>query len=140
MAVNSISILRDKKLKVTPQRVSILNALRSGGHFTGEEVHNKIKKKEPGISISTVYNTLDTFERAGILNSFEANGMKWYEARIESHVNIYCTNENKIIDLDLDLTNLLTELRNKGINAAKVTVVAYSECVSHKRKRDVGRE
>ncbi|MEM3862202.1 MAG: transcriptional repressor, partial [Thermoplasmatales archaeon] len=74
MEAKLISQLRERKLKVTPQRVLILKILNRGGHYTGEQVYNLIKKEIPGISISTVYNTLDTLHSKGLLNSFEVNG------------------------------------------------------------------
>ncbi|MCL4333473.1 MAG: transcriptional repressor [Candidatus Thermoplasmatota archaeon] len=128
MELDATKLLRDKGLKVTPQRISILRILSRGGHFTGEQVYSLIRKKEPSISISTVYNTLDTLDRSEILNSFEVNGMKWYESKLDSHVNVYCTDSNEVMDIDLDLAPLKKELMRKGLDATKISVIAYSEC------------
>lgn len=128
MGINSISILKANKLKVTPQRIVLLDILNSGGHYTGEQIHTVIRRKEPNISLSTVYNTLDTFEREGILASFEVDGMKWYESKTESHVNIYCTDSKKIIDLDMDVSQIAGELKKRGISVTKINIVAFSEC------------
>ncbi|MEM3448934.1 MAG: Fur family transcriptional regulator [Nitrososphaerota archaeon] len=128
MEAKLISQLRERKLKVTPQRVLILKILNRGGHYTGEQVYNLIKKEIPGISISTVYNTLDTLHSKGLLNSFEVNGMKWYEAETRSHVNVYCTNSKEIIDIDLDFSQIERALKSKGLNPTKISIIAYSEC------------
>ncbi len=128
MELDAAKLLRDKGLKVTPQRISILRILSRGGHFTGEQVYSLIRKKEPSISISTVYNTLDTLDRSEILNSFEVNGMKWYESKLDSHVNVYCTDSNEVMDIDLDLAPLKKELMRKGLDTTKISVIAYSEC------------
>lgn len=128
MELDATKLLRDKGLKVTPQRISILRILSRGGHFTGEQVYSLIRKKEPSISISTVYNTLDTLDRSEILNSFEVNGMKWYESKLDSHVNVYCTDSNEVMDIDLDLAPLKKELMRKGLDTTKISVIAYSEC------------
>ncbi len=130
--MNSIQLLREKKLKITPQRTSILEVIKPGGHYTGEQIYNKIKSKVPGISLSTVYNTLNLLEKNSIISSFEVNGMKWYESRIDSHVNVYCEDRDKVTDLDLDLTFLLDELRKKGIVSNKISIVVYSDCKSDK--------
>lgn len=130
MKVDSTPLLRQKNLKVTPQRVSVLNVMKSGGHFTGEQIYNELKKKMPSISLSTVYSTLDTLEKNELVTSFEVNGMRWFESKIESHVNVFCINENRVIDVDLDTSWLLKELKKKGINANKVSIVAHSFCNS----------
>jgi len=98
MNADEIETLKKKGLKLTPQRISILKMLGKGGHFTGEQIYNEIKKKHRGISISTVYNTLNAFDRTGIVNSFEADGMRWYETRTEMHVNLYCTDQKRVTD------------------------------------------
>jgi len=130
MNTDQIETLKEKGLKLTPQRISILKMLGKGGHFTGEQIYNEIRKKHRGISISTVYNTLNAFDRTGIVNSFEADGMRWYEARIELHVNLYCMDQKRVTDLDVDLTGLLTDLKNKGINPDKISIIVYSRCDS----------
>lgn len=130
MKIDSTQLLRQKHLKVTPQRVSVLNIMRLGGHFTGEQIYNGLKKKMPSISLSTVYSTLDILEENELVASFEVNGMKWFESKTESHVNVFCINENRVIDIDLDTSWLLKELKKRGINANKVSVVAHSICNS----------
>ncbi|MCL5680615.1 MAG: transcriptional repressor [Candidatus Thermoplasmatota archaeon] len=130
MEVDSTKMLMQKRLKVTPQRSMVLNLVREGGHFTGEQIYRLMKKKMPGISLSTVYRTLETLEANELISSFEVSGMKWFESKMESHINVFCVNENKIIDIDLDTSWLLEELRKKGIKGNKVSIVVQSICDS----------
>ena len=65
METELANLLRQHGLKVTPQRIAILKLLYSGGHFNGEQIYNELKKSEPSISLSTVYNALNTLEKAG---------------------------------------------------------------------------
>ena len=46
--------LRDKGLRLTPQRELVLSAVRSLGHATPEEVAAKVRETHPGINLSTV--------------------------------------------------------------------------------------
>ena len=46
--------LRDKGLRLTPQRELVLQAVRDLGHATPEEVANKIHITHPGINLVTV--------------------------------------------------------------------------------------
>ncbi len=99
-----IELLRSKGLKATPQRVAILQLLMNGGHFTMDQVLNELRKIEPNISISTVYNTLNTLVRLGILRSFEADGKTWYEMRKDPHINVICEDTGQIMDVDIDVS------------------------------------
>ncbi len=129
-----VEFLRQKGLKVTPQRLAVLKLLSKGGHFTGEQIYDEIKRVEPSISLSTVYNALEALEEAGLINSFEANGVTWYELRKEPHINVICLDTNEIIDINTKLDTLYEILKNQGINVKAVNVVAYAECSNLQKK------
>ncbi|MFP3164587.1 MAG: Fur family transcriptional regulator [Acidianus sp.] len=128
MEIDPVEILRKKGLKVTPQRLAVLKLLSKGGHYSGEQIFEELKKNEPSISLSTVYNALEALESAGIINSFEANGITWYEMRRNPHVNVICEDKNEIIDVDINIDEIVQQLKNKGINVINLSVVAYAEC------------
>ncbi|MEM0294064.1 MAG: Fur family transcriptional regulator [Saccharolobus sp.] len=128
MEVDLANLLRQRNLKVTPQRISILKMIMKGGHFSGEQIYEELKKTEPSISLSTVYNTLETLKEAGILNSFEANGITWFEINRKPHANVFCTDSNSIIDLDIDLSNLIDGLIKSGLDVKNLSIVIYADC------------
>ncbi len=135
MEPNPVEMLRNSGIKVTPQRLSLLEMLYRGGHYTGEQLYNMLKEKIPGISISTVYNTLETLESLGIISSFEANGMKWYESKTKVHVNMYCVDEDRVVDLDLDVSEISKKLKDSGIDYMKMNIIIYSNCKDIGKKR-----
>ena len=47
--------LRQKGLRLTPQRELVLRAVRELGHATPEEVAESVRKSHPGINLSTIY-------------------------------------------------------------------------------------
>ena len=59
--------LREKGLRLTPQRELVLSAVRELGHATPEEVAEKVRKTHPGINLSTVYRNLETLENVGLV-------------------------------------------------------------------------
>ena len=59
--------LRDKGLRLTPQRELVLSAVRELGHATPEEVAEKVRQTHPGINLSTVYRNLETLENVGLV-------------------------------------------------------------------------
>jgi len=129
MEVELANLLKAHNLKVTPQRISILKILYKGGHFSGEQIFNELKKAEPSISLSTVYNTLNSLTEMGLLNSFEINGVTWYEMKRDLHINVYCEDTNQIIDVNsVDLQTLYNELEKLGILVKNLNIVAIAQC------------
>ncbi|BBG25340.1 Fur family transcriptional regulator [Sulfuracidifex tepidarius] len=120
--------LRRKGLKVTPQRLAIMKIILRNGHYNGEQIYEELKKTEPSISLSTVYNTLETLKDAGLVNSFEANGMKWYEAKVEPHVNVFCIDMNEIIDMEVNVGSMVRDIQERGIDVKSLNIVVYADC------------
>ena len=52
--------LREKGLRLTPQRELVLSAVRELGHSTPEDIAEKVRLTHPGINLSTVYRNLET--------------------------------------------------------------------------------
>ena len=60
--------LIEKKLKVTPQRIAILEAIFTlNNHPTAENIIDYIRKNHPNIATATVYKVLDTFVSNGLI-------------------------------------------------------------------------
>jgi len=70
-----------KKLKMTPQRLRILEVFLAGkGHVTSEELHQKVKCTSPNIGQATVYRTLRLLADAGLAKAVEfGDGVVRYE-------------------------------------------------------------
>ncbi len=122
------SLLRSRGLKVTPQRVAILRILLNGGHFNITQLLNEVRKIEPSISISTVYNTLTVLVNSGILRSFEANGKTWYEVKRQSHVNVVCEDTGEITDIYVDTSFIENELSKRGIKVKDLNIIVHGDC------------
>ncbi|HPE87196.1 MAG: transcriptional repressor [Bacteroidia bacterium] len=109
-------ILRDKistgGLKVTPQRVAILETLvQMKNHPTADNIYSKLQKQQPNISLGTVYKTLETLATHGIINKVNTDtGLLRYDAITENHHHLICIDKQDISDyFDQDLDRLLTE-------------------------------
>ncbi|MFP3491995.1 MAG: Fur family transcriptional regulator [Vulcanisaeta sp.] len=130
-----IRLLRNNKLKVTPQRITILKLLINGGHFSIDQILNEARKIEPSISISTIYTTLNAFVNAGLVRSFELDGKTWYEIRKEPHVNVLCKDSGEIIDVNgVDIAWIENELRKAGIWIDDLIVIARGNCEEYLNK------
>ncbi len=86
--------LRDAGLKVTPVREAVLEFLtRMGRPFTAKEIVAKLSPKMPGLDMVTVYRTLHSFEKEGIVKSLSLGQEALsYEVPSHHHHHIVCTN------------------------------------------------
>ena len=104
-----IETCRNKKLSVTPQRLAIYKALLSDrSHPNPESVYNQIKKDNPTISFATVYKTLETFEKHGIIAVVTSlHNTVRYDAFTQPHHHVVCIKCKKVFDLyDSELNDI----------------------------------
>lgn len=76
------SLLKQNGLKVTTQRVAILEVLNSrpGKHLTAEEIYDYVKKKYPEIGIATVYRTIQMLSELNLIDKLNLDdGFVRYE-------------------------------------------------------------
>ncbi len=120
--------LRDRlaaaNLKATHQRLTILAALDDcKSHPSPENIYEMIRPGNPTISLATVYNTLESFARAGLANKVASiSGNMRYDANMGAHGHIYCHNTDEIIDYyDDDLNALIIDFfKKKKIGNLKI--------------------
>ena len=89
-------------LKITPQRVAVYKEMaQSSDHPCAEELYERLKDKIEGISLTTVYRTLASLEKAGLVKRVPTLKDKIrYDARVEPHSHFVCVNCGKIVDLN----------------------------------------
>ena len=91
---DSAVVLRQADLKVTPQRILVLSALRhAGGHLTATQVYEQVRAAYPYVDISTVYRTLSSLRQLRLITETNLGGEELtYEwARPEPHHHLICT-------------------------------------------------
>jgi Fur family peroxide stress response transcriptional regulator len=111
-----IKVLSDKGLKITPQRVAVLEALYEiKNHPSAEEIRQKLHSRYPSIAIGTIYNVLDTFCEQGIIKKVKTDSdFVRYDVDMEKHHHIYCENCNHIENYhDPELDELLKDYFEK---------------------------
>ena len=102
-----ISQLREKGLKVTPQRLAVIDALVKSRklHPGASLIYKEARKKTKSVSLSTVYATLKEFSENGLIKSLEFDRMEnRYDANLSEHINLICKRCGAIIDYDLPTT------------------------------------
>jgi Fe2+ or Zn2+ uptake regulation protein len=91
-------------LRCTQQRRAIYEALVStDSHPTAEELHQMIDGGG-GLSLATVYNTLEAFCQAGLCQKLAAaNGSCRYDGDISDHLHVKDAQTGRIRDVPEDL-------------------------------------
>jgi Fur family peroxide stress response transcriptional regulator len=107
-----LKILRDNSLKITPQRMAVLQAIHElSNHPTAENIIGYIKQTNPNIATGTVYKILDTFVQKGIITRVKTDrDIMHYDSITENHHHLYCHESDRIEDyFDQELNSILEE-------------------------------
>jgi len=108
--------LTEKGLKVTPQRMGILEAVYDlNNHPTAENIIGYIRKKHPNIATGTVYKVLEVLVQNGLINKVKTErDIMRYDGIMESHHHLYCSECDLIEDyIDEELDGILKDYFSK---------------------------
>lgn len=102
-------IFKDKKLKLTPQRIAVYKYLKGTyEHPSAEIIYKALQPEYPTMSLATVYKALKTLVDVDLvleLNVGEGNFR--YDANLVDHAHIQCINCTKVEDFaGIDLNAL----------------------------------
>lgn len=109
------SLLKSNKLKVTPQRLAILQEIESSGHVSVEEIYHSLKSHHPSISLATVYKNVTHMQESDIIREVKVPGQKHkYEMKHEPHIHLTCSHCGAIFDLPFDTSRFQQEVEHKS--------------------------
>ncbi|MCE5221599.1 MAG: transcriptional repressor [Clostridium sp.] len=103
------SIFREKKLKLTPQRLAVYNYLiNTTSHPSADVIYTDIHVQYPTMSLATVYKALKTLVDVGLIQEINVGeGNFRYDGNSSSHPHLQCLGCGKVDDFkDLSLDNL----------------------------------
>jgi Fur family peroxide stress response transcriptional regulator len=107
-----IKILIQNDLKVTPQRVAILEVILGlDTHPTADNITEYLRLTHPNISLGTIYKTLDVFSKKGIVHKVSTDkDTTRYDPVNERHYHLYCPESGRIEDFyDEELIKILDD-------------------------------
>lgn len=127
-----INQLREKGLKLTPQRLAIINALvkNCGAHPGASLIYKDARKKAKSVSLSTVYATLKEFSEKGLIKSLEFDRMEnRYDGNLSEHINLICKQCGAILDYNLPATVEPKDIaRKSGFVVTEARMEYYGHC------------
>lgn len=100
----------EKGLKITPQRIVILEAIyKLNNHPTADSIIEYIRESYPNIATGTVYKVLDTLVGNGVISKVRTDkDIMRYDPIMENHHHIYYSDSDIIADyFDNELNELL---------------------------------
>jgi len=97
-------------LRITNQRALILEIIRQG-HLDADEVYRQARKKQPRLSLSTVYRTLRMFKELGLVEELHFDeAHHHYEMKSSSeHHHLVCLGCGKIAEFKCPLSPKMKE-------------------------------
>ena len=128
-------LLKEKGLKVTRQRLLVLEAILScpEEHLTAEEIYDLVKFSYPEIGLATVYRTIQLLNELHLIDRINFDdGFVRYEmgnthsgGKKHHHHHLICMKCGRVISFQDDLLEELEE---------KITVTAGFRIVDHEVK------
>lgn len=133
-----ITKLRERGLKLTPQRLAIIELLEEGGHRSAEEIYGKLSHRYPMLSRATVYNTLEVLKQLGEIREIRIKpDASLYDPETELHYHFLCRRCGKVFDLPSspDMANLIGR-EVDGHRVEQVHVSLYGLCARCVKKKE----
>lgn len=138
-------LLREKGLKVTSQRLMVLNILSAHGdeHLTVEEIYDLAKEESPEIGLVTIYRTVQVLLELHVIEKVTFDdGFARYELNGEEtgsghrHHHAICTQCGKVYSLETDLLDTLEKqvFESLGFEVTDHEVKLYGLCSACRRK------
>jgi len=86
------NIFTEKGLKITPQRIAIMEALMViKDHPTADAIKEYVAKNNPNLATGTIYNILETFCQKGIIKKVKTEkDIMRYDVETKNHHHLYC--------------------------------------------------
>jgi len=131
MSQDLTTALRDRGMRVTPQRIVVHRALRElDRHVTADELLDAVTDRLPNVSLPTVYATLDLLEELGMVRRLQRAGTTLFDPRTEPHHHLVCGICGSVEDLDgeLDSGGLEHAAAGHGFKPERVEALVHGRC------------
>lgn len=140
------TLLKQNGLKVTTQRVAILEVLsnRPDEHLTAEEIYDCVKEMFPDIGLATVYRTIQVLSELKLIDKLNLNdgytryeiGKEGLESSSHHHHHLICLDCGQLFTFQDDLLERLEAKieETMGFTVVNHEVKLYGTCLECKER------
>ena len=131
MTQDLTTVLRERGMRVTPQRVVVHRALQElDRHVTADELLDAVTERLPSVSLPTIYATLELLEELGMVRRVQRAGTTLFDPRTEPHHHLVCTSCGSVEDLDSELDGAGARARRgrHGFEHERVEALVHGRC------------
>jgi Fur family transcriptional regulator, peroxide stress response regulator len=111
---NITGIFREKKLKLTPQRIAVYKYLKSTKeHPSAETIYKALQVDYPTMSLATVYKALKTLVEVDLVQEINVGeGNFRYDGNMCDHPHVQCINCGRVDDIEgINFTGLNSQVK-----------------------------
>jgi Fe2+ or Zn2+ uptake regulation protein len=110
--------LKSADVRPSTARVHVLKyLLENRNHPTIDQIYKELLKILPGLSKTSVYNSVDTLSSAGLVRPLSLEGSEMrYDAFVEDHGHFKCESCGEIFDIGINIPAPADELKGFTVN------------------------
>src|SRR3972149_6238531 len=130
----SRKLLNTAGLRNTAQRALIMDIIRKGQgqvHLDADEVYRRARERQPRLSLSTVYRTMQTLKKLGLIEEvhFDEEHHHYEMKPSTEHHHLVCLGCGRVVEFNYPLARLIkrhvTEAKGFEITGSEVRMTGY---------------
>jgi len=132
MLSTSRKALNNAGMRATHQRALIMEIIRQGrGHLDADEIYRRARQKEPRLSLSTVYRTLQILKKLNLVEElhFDEEHHHYEVKPSAEHHHLVCLGCGRVIEFRYPLSRYLKknvpEVKDFDITETEVLMTGY---------------
>ena len=125
-----MEMLKEHHIKITPQRLAIIQLMDEYGHISVRDIFEKIKEKFPSLSLATVYKNINAMVESRFINELKIVGQdNKYELVKEHHSHLVCRNCGYVEDVFIDTVGLEKSIPSQsGFRVEETSIQFFGFC------------
>jgi Fur family transcriptional regulator, stress-responsive regulator len=132
MRTDPASLLRQRGIQVTAQRLAVVRAVAGRPHITADDVADIVRAEIGAISRQSVYDALGILVAEGLVRRIQPAGSPArFEAQIgDNHHHLVCRTCGRMVDVDcaVGLAPCLTAADAKGYEIDEAEIIYWGRC------------
>ena len=139
MSSDSATLLRERGIHVTAQRLAVMRAVTAHPHITADAVAETVRAELGAISLQSVYDALGLLVGEGLLRRIQPSGSAaLFEDRVgDNHHHLICRVCGRVVDVDCATGSApcLAPAHDRGYQVDEAEVAYWGRCPACVKKQ-----